>query len=68
MSNQWKVYRKVGTQLMRPYVPGEDMREVSISPEDSLEEGGMIAINSDNPKDQWYVAKKFFNENYEEVL
>ena len=50
---------------MRPYKPGEDLTEISVSPEDTPEEGGMIAINKDNPKDKWYVAKKFFDDNYE---
>jgi len=68
MSNKWKSYRKIGIQLIRPYIPGEDMNGVSVSPEDSLEKGGMIAINPQNPKDQWYISKDFFNKNYEEVL
>jgi len=67
-SDKFKAYKKIKVQFMRPYIPGEGMEGISVSPEDSLEEGGMIAINPDNPKDQWYVAKKFFNENYEEVL
>jgi len=52
---------------MRPYIPGEDLTEVSVSDEDTPEHGGMIAVNIDNPKDQWYIAKKFFIANYEEV-
>lgn len=64
---EYKHYRKKVTQLMRPYSPGEDMTEISVSPEDTPEEGGMIAINKDNPKDKWYVAKKFFGDNYELV-
>jgi len=67
-SNKFKAYKKVKVQFMRPYVLGEDMKGISVSPEDLLEEGGMIAINPDNSKDQWYVTKKFFNENYEEIL
>jgi hypothetical protein len=63
--NDWKEYRKKGTQTMRPYKSGEDLTEVSVSPEDTPEEGGMIAINKENPKDQWYVAKDFFEKNYE---
>jgi len=50
---------------MRPYVPGEDTSCISIAAEDTLEEGGMIAENPNNPLDQWYVAKKFFEDNYE---
>lgn len=58
-------YRKNATQLMRKYVPGEDLSKVSVSSEDTPEEGGMIAINAKTHNDQWYVAKKFFEENYE---
>jgi hypothetical protein len=50
---------------MRPYVVGEDLTGVSVQSEDTPEEGGMIAVNSKNVNDQWYVAKKFFEENYE---
>lgn len=63
----WKLYRKTGAQEMRPYVPGEDLTGVSVSKEATPEPGGMIARNAKNPADQWYVAKKFFAENYEEV-
>lgn len=65
--NQVKYYRKKLKQPMRPYVPGEDLTGVSVNKEDTPEEGGMIAFNPDNLEDQWYVAKKFFEENYEEV-
>ena len=60
-------FRKSQTQFMRPYIPGEDLSEVSVSAEDTPEEGGMIAINRDNPKDKWYIAKDFFEKNYEKV-
>ena len=63
----WKKYRKTAVQEMRPYVPGEDLTGISVSPEDTPEEGGMIARNSDNHADQWYVAKDFFAKNYEEA-
>jgi hypothetical protein len=65
MGSDFKEYRKKGTQLMRPYIPGETLSGVSVSTEDTPEAGGMIAINRDNPKDQWYVAKGFFEKNYE---
>ena len=50
---------------MRPYIPGEDMRGITVSEGDRLEEGGMIGRNPVNPADRWYVAKKFFEERYE---
>lgn len=58
-------YRKKNVQPMRPYVPGEDLTGVSVNKEDSHELGGMIAVNPKNPGDRWYVAKKFFEDNYE---
>ena len=58
-------YRKKNVQPMRPYVIGEDMTGISVNKKDTLEFGGMIAINPKNPEDRWYVAKKFFEDNYE---
>ncbi len=58
-------YRKKGVQPMRPYTPGENLVGISVSKEDTPEEGGMIAHNPKNPDDQWYVAKQFFEDNYE---
>jgi hypothetical protein len=63
----YKDYRKKNVQPMRPYIPGEDLSGVSVSAEDTPEEGGMIAVNPSNPADKWYVAKNFFAENYMEV-
>ena len=65
MQAEWKTYRKTAVQEMRPYVSGEDLSGVSVSDEDTPEAGGMIARNSENHADQWYVAKKFFEECYE---
>ncbi len=62
-----KLYRKKLLQPMRPYQPGEDTSGISVNREDTLEVGGMVAHNPDNPADQWYVAKKYFEENYETV-
>ena len=63
--SEFSNYRKKNVQPMRRYIPGEDLTGVSVSPEDIPEDGGMIAFNPNNPDDQWYVAKKFFEENYE---
>lgn len=62
--SEYKLYRKTATQPMRPYVPGEDLTGISVNKEDTPEIGGMIAVNPKNPEDRWYVAKKFFEENY----
>ena len=63
----FKAYRKRHLQPMRPYIPGEDMTGISVNKEDTPELGGMIAVNANNPEDQWYVGKKFFEDNYVEV-
>ncbi len=65
--SEFKNYRKKGVQPMRPYIPGESMAGVSVNKEDTPGLGGMVAVNSKNPEDRWYVAKKFFDENYEEA-
>lgn len=52
---------------MRPYVVDEDMGGVSVAECDTPELGGMIAVNPDDKSDRWYVAKKFFEDNYELV-
>lgn len=67
MEQVYKNYRKKNVQPMRPYVLGEDLSGVSVSAEDTPEEGGMIAYNPDNPADKWYVAKAFFEANYVEA-
>ena len=64
---EYKNYRKKLLQPMRPYILGEDLSNVSISTPDIPGEGGMIAVNPNDPKDQWYVAKKFYEDNYELV-
>jgi len=66
-AKEWKKYIKKGIQEMRPYIIGEDLTPTSVSPEDTPEEGGMIARNKNNHKDQWYVDKDFFNLNYKEA-
>ena len=65
--SKWKKYRKSGLQEMRDYIPGEDLDKISVSKEDTPEKGGKIGRNSENHKDQWYVAKDFYEENYELV-
>ena len=49
---------------MRAYLPGEDLEGVSVWKGDTLEEGGMIAINPEKLDDKWYIAKDFFEKNY----
>ena len=66
--NEFKQYKRKGLSEMRPYVYGEDLSDVSVSDEDyPIEDMGMIARNPKNHKDQWYVARKYFNDNLEPV-
>lgn len=69
MSNEYTEHYKPQTQLMRPYLVGEDLTGVSVSEPDksNLNDGGWIAISRDNPDDKWFVAKKFYDDNYRPV-
>lgn len=68
MNNDWKQYKRKGLSEMRPYVKGEDLAGVSVSKEDHPEtDMGMVARNPKNHEDQWYVAKKYFEDNFEEA-
>ena len=64
----FKVYRKKQLAEMRPYVVGEPMEAISLSPEDakvgSPKLGDMIAHNPANHADQWLVSAEFFAQNY----
>ena len=64
----WKKYTRKGFSEMRPYILGEDLTDVSVNSEDRPKEDmGMIARNPRNHADQWYVARKYFEDNLEEV-
>jgi hypothetical protein len=65
---EFKEYVRKGVTSMRKYVPGEDLSLISVSPQDIPSLGGMVAVNAKNPKDQWYVAQAYFEENLEEVI
>jgi len=67
---EWKQYKRKGLSEMRLYVNGEDLTEISVSDVDKALDtldGGYIARNPKNHKDQWYVAKKYFDDNLEPV-
>ncbi len=64
---EFKEYKKKGVVEMKPYEVGEDLSNISVSQEDNPEEGGMIARNPKNHDDQWYVAKQYFQDHYEEA-
>ena len=63
--SEFKKYIRKGFSEMRPYIPGENMSCVSVAAIDIPEVGGMVARNPKNHKDQWYVAKQYFEDNLE---
>jgi hypothetical protein len=64
----WKKYKRKGLSEMRLYVKGEDLTNISVNKEDDPEtDMGMVARNPKNHDDQWYVARKYFDDNLEEV-
>lgn len=64
-------YRRKQIAELRPYVPGEQLKNVSVSSEDtnagSPKAGDMIARNPKNHDDQWLVAAEYFATNFEPV-
>ena len=59
-------YRRTNIAEMRPYVSGEDLTKISVSDVDSPDEDmGMVARNPKNHDDQWYVARQYFDDNFE---
>ena len=64
--SEFKQYRRKGFSELRPYISGEDVTNISIADVDDPEtDMGMVARNPQNHKDQWYVARKYFEENLE---
>jgi hypothetical protein len=67
---EFKKYRRKQLSEMREWVPGDDMTGIMVSDVDkangSPASGDMIARNPENHDDQWLVALKFFDANYEE--
>lgn len=57
-------YKRTNIAEMRPYIEGEDLTNISVSPVDTPAAGGMIARNPENHTDQWYVAERYFAENF----
>lgn len=63
---QFKQYKRKGLSEMRPYVYGENMSKISVADvDDPRNDMGMIARNPQNHADQWYVARKYFDDNLE---
>ena len=67
----FKQYRRKQIAELRPYVPGEAISHISVAIVDakagSPKQGDMIARNPANHADQWLVAKKYFEDNFEEI-
>jgi len=64
----FKQYRRKGVTEMRPYIKGEDLSKISVNKEDNPDRDmGMIARNPANSKDQWYVSRRYFEDNFEDA-
>jgi len=75
----FKKFKRLGFSEMRPVVKDEIKagtealrnRSIMVSKVDEKEgspkEGDMIARNPEDHLDQWLVAKKYFEENFEEL-
>ncbi len=64
--NEFNQYKRKGLSEMRSYVKGEDLSKISVSDTDDPENDmGMVARNPKDHNDQWYVAKKYFEDNLE---
>lgn len=62
----FKKYRRTNIAEMREYVLDEDLTYISVSKTDfPRTDKGMIARNPENHKDQWYVARAYFEANFE---
>ena len=65
--SEFRKYVRKGYSEMRPYIPGEDLSKISVADVDTPEKGGMVTRNPKNHDDQWYVAKRYFEDNLELV-
>ena len=53
---------------MREYIKGENLAGVTVSVRDDPKtDMGMIAQDPHNMQDLWYVNRKYFEDNMEEV-
>ncbi len=51
--------------VLRPYIKGEDLTNVKVSPGDIPDEGGRIAINPEDSNDVRYISKAMFLDSIE---
>lgn len=66
--SEFRQYIRKGLSEMRPYIVGEDLSKVSVTDGDTPEKGGMVARNPKDHADQWYVTKKYFEDNLEPLV
>ena len=66
--SEFREYQKSSFITARPYVPGESLERVSVSPHDIDKghpmDGDMIACDPNNTDDQWLVSCNYFHNNY----
>ena len=66
---EFKRYRRKQIAELRPWQPGDDMSNISVSVPDkeagSPRIGDMIARNPKNHADQWLVTAQYFADNFE---
>lgn len=71
MSLEFKQYRRKQIAELADWHLEFDMTGVSVSEVDrengSPKKGDKIARNPSNHNDKWLVAKKYFEENFEEI-
>jgi hypothetical protein len=66
--SEFAKYKRTNIAEMRYYIKGESLENISVSKEDNPEiDLGMVARNPNNHKDQRYVARKYFEENFEAI-
>lgn len=63
---EFKQYIRIYVAEMRPYIFGEDLTNILVNRvDDPRSDMGMVARNPKNHNDMWYVARKYFNSNFE---
>lgn len=69
--SEFKLYRRKNMAEIRPYVEGEPLTGVAISTVDTVagspKVGDMVARNPKDHGDKWLLAKKYFEDNFEEM-
>jgi len=69
--SKFEQHRRKQISELRPFEEGEVLEGVSISQVDkdagSPKVGDMIARNPNNHKDQWLVAKQYYEDNFEKI-